>query len=229
MTTQRSTAGLAGGAEAARVKPHPVKPAQAKAVWYVLGRPSIRKLADWFKAAGMPVSRQTIGKWKRGGWPGVSVTDFEIQVGAALVHVARVAGAQSRDARPSKTEDVELNAEAKGAQLMCAPQHSLSNADLAEQALLAAIDCVSAVLDSIGEIASGARRGGAAVGAETRAALLLEEADAIAELISAASATATMTIEGFGMLAAMRAEEAAAEAALLRPIPPGHRTAPRAR
>jgi hypothetical protein len=61
---------LAGWQGAATVRSRTrVTPAEAQAVWESLDDPSTRKVADWFGAAGRPIHRHTVARWKRAGWP----------------------------------------------------------------------------------------------------------------------------------------------------------------
>ncbi len=45
-----------------------VTPAEAKAVWESLDRPSTRKVAQVLTARGWPVSFQTVAIWRKAGW-----------------------------------------------------------------------------------------------------------------------------------------------------------------
>src|SRR4051812_45900075 len=111
----------AGGAKRARMKANQVTPAEAKAVWHLLGKPSTRKVAEWFKTTGRPVRYETIGDWQQAGWPGVSVTDFARAAGVAMASVVRIASAQNGDKGLTKTEMGESNGEARGAKMTYAP------------------------------------------------------------------------------------------------------------
>ena len=46
-----------------------VTPAEAKAVWNAMERPSSHKVAAAFTAAGRKVSYATISRWRKAGWP----------------------------------------------------------------------------------------------------------------------------------------------------------------
>jgi hypothetical protein len=71
MTTPQSAAPTGGGvldiSASARVTA-----AEAQRVWQSLDDPSIRKVADWFRAAGRPVSCRTLTRWMRADWQGAA-------------------------------------------------------------------------------------------------------------------------------------------------------------
>lgn len=48
--------------------PKPVSPAEAKEVWDALPRPSARKVAEKFAAAGRKISHKTVNQWRNAGW-----------------------------------------------------------------------------------------------------------------------------------------------------------------
>ena len=56
MTKPQQTDGQAGGAEGIRANTNPVTPGEAKALWHMMEKPTSRKVANWFTAAGRPVS-----------------------------------------------------------------------------------------------------------------------------------------------------------------------------
>jgi hypothetical protein len=213
MTTQHS--GHAGGAADARMNPNPVMPAEAKAVWHVLGRPGSREVAEWFKAAGRPVRHQTVSNWKREGWPGVSDTDFVKAVGAAMANVAWVA-ALSSDAPRTKTAVHESNAEAMDAPKTCEPSHHGANAELAEHALRIAIVGAKSVWESILYMALIVPDAAAASDKDVCRLLQLGPPERIAKLMTAASATIITAVEGLRQLGVLRVEEAAAVPGLTR-------------
>jgi hypothetical protein len=43
-------------------------PAQAQIIWASLSRPSVRRVATKMRQAGIPISHQTIHRWRRKGW-----------------------------------------------------------------------------------------------------------------------------------------------------------------
>jgi hypothetical protein len=49
-----------------------VTPAEAKAVWESLGKPSSRKVSQLLAAHGRVVSSQTVARWRSAGWPVVA-------------------------------------------------------------------------------------------------------------------------------------------------------------
>jgi hypothetical protein len=49
-----------------------VTPAEAKAVWESLGKPSSRKVSLLLAAHGRMVSSQTVARWRSAGWPSVA-------------------------------------------------------------------------------------------------------------------------------------------------------------
>ena len=67
MTKPQQTDGQAGGAEGIRANTNPVTPGEAKALWHMMEKPTSRRVADWFTAAGRPVSYETVYQWKRAG------------------------------------------------------------------------------------------------------------------------------------------------------------------
>jgi hypothetical protein len=220
MTTQHSTTGQAGGAAAARVNPNPLTPADAKPAWDILDETASRAVADWFTARGRPVSSETILQWKRAGWTDTSAVDTAKAAGVARANIARAAAAPNGDAQPTKTEAMEP----KCAQTAYASPECRGNADLAEQALLEAISCATAVCERISEIAAAVPSVRAAADADARPDLLLEEPENIAKLMRAASATINTAVEGLRQLDVLRTGEAAAAPTLLGAIASGCRT-----
>ncbi|MEN3380784.1 MAG: hypothetical protein V7608_828 [Hyphomicrobiales bacterium] len=207
MTKLQHADGQAGGAEGARANPNPVTPAEAKAIWEILEEPVSRSVADWFTARGRPVSHETIWQWKRAGWPDSSAADIAKAAGAVRANTEMAAAALNGDAGANKAAVIEPNLNTKAVREMSAPPDQRSNADRAEEALLAALACATAVFESIRNIALGVPSVHAAGAADERPVLLLEEPDNIAEMMETASEAINTAVAGFGLLAALRAEQ----------------------
>jgi hypothetical protein len=114
----------------------PVTQEEAKMVWDSLEKPSPRKVAEKFDAAGRPVDCGTIAQWEREGWPGTSVAE-----------VAQPA--------PKKTEPEKAEPE-KAEPKKAAPPGRRSNAQRAEDVLLKTITVAESVWDSIHDVATAA-------------------------------------------------------------------------
>jgi hypothetical protein len=208
----------ARGARPARMNPSPVTPAEAKAVWHILAKPSTRKVADWFSAAGRPVRHKTIWKWQRAGWPGTSAADIAQAAEAALANIDRVA-ALSGDVGAAATDVGEPDAEAKAAQGRNEPPDDLSIMELAEESLRAVFISVRSVSRRIHNIATAVPCGCAAAGNARPDPLATP--DGIAKMMMAASAAANTAIGGMRQLGALRADEAAAVPGTQTVYPPG--------
>jgi hypothetical protein len=189
----------------ARVIANRVTPAEAKQVWHILAKPSTRKVADWFRAAGRPVRHKTIWKWQRAGWPDASSADIAQAAAAALANIDRFAPALRSDVVSAMADVVEPNAGAKGA-----PPDGRGNAELAEEGLREVLAAAMSVCKGIRDIMSDVPSGGTAAGTDARP-LLLGGPDGIAKLMMAASAAVNVAVYGFRQLYVLRAEAAAAE------------------
>jgi hypothetical protein len=168
----------------------PVTQEEAKMVWDSLEKPSPRKVAEKFDAAGRPVDCGTIAQWEREGWPGTSVAE-----------VAQPA--------PKKTEPEKAEPE-KAEPKKAAPPGRRSNAQRAEDVLLKTITVAESVWDSIHDVATAALSDGAAAAEDARPVPLLKAADSIAKLMKASSEAANMAIEGLQRIPALRVDDAAA-------------------
>jgi hypothetical protein len=180
----------------------PITPAEAKAVWHMLEKPSSRKVADWFHTAGRPVSHQTIWEWKRAGWPGTSAAGIAKAAGAALAKIDGAVATLGGDLGSAMA--VVPNA-AKAAQKKSEPNGR--KAERAEEALFAAITGAMTMWERIRDIASAVP---SEADADARPVLLLGAPDGIAKLMMASSAAINMAIEGLRQLLVLQAEETAA-------------------
>jgi len=186
-----------------------ITPAEAKIVWHTLGNSSARSVADWFKAAGRPISHSTIWEWKRAGWPGTSAADIVEGAAAALASIDRVASVLSGDGR-STTADIA----AAGAR----SPDTRSLAERAEDGLCTVIACAMTVLK---DIATAQPEGDDAVVKGTPPKRQPEEADDLAKRMMAAVAAINMAIAGGRQLVALRIDEAAAMPGAQTLYPPG--------
>lgn len=220
MPTLHDTEVSASLAKGPRMKPTSVTPAEAKEVWDMLAKPSSRKVADWFRAAGRPVGHHSICKWKLAGWPGASAADVAKAAATALANIERVVSGASVAVRQTMADVVEPDATATAVQEACEPADGRGNAECAEAALRETLACATSVLKGIRHIAAAAPKGDAAR-PDARPALLLGEPDGIAKLIMAASTAINTAVDGFRHLSRLRAEEAAAVPGTQTVYPPG--------
>jgi hypothetical protein len=187
-----------------------ITPAEAKTVWHMLDKPSSRKVADWFNAAGRPVSHQTIWEWKRAGWPGTLAADAAQAAGAALAKIdgaaATLGGVRSAIVAPNAARAAQNKSEPNG-----------RKAERAEEALFAAITGAMTMWERIRDIASAVP----SEADDARPILLLGAPDGIAKLMMASSAAINMSIEGFRQLLVLHAEETAPPPGTQTVYPPG--------
>jgi hypothetical protein len=199
-------------ARGARMIANRVTPAEAKHVWHILAKPSTRKVAAWFRAAGRPVRHKTIWKWQRAGWPGTSAADIANAAGAALANIASLAPALSRNGPATTAGAAAPNAAAKAAQEM----DGRGNAELAEEGLREVLAAAVAVCRGIRDIMTGDPSDGT-----DALPLLLGGPDGIAQLLLAASGAINVAVGGFRQLGVLRAEAAAAVPRTQTVYPPG--------
>jgi hypothetical protein len=222
MKTLHSTARQAGGVEDARVKTNPVMPGEAKGVWYMMEKPTSRKVADWFTARGRPVSSEAILQWKRAGWPGTSIADVMKGAAAALANIIKVAPTLTGDIQAILAGALEPKVKAKSVQTSYAPSDRVGNMELAEAALRSVLVAATAVSERIRDIAVAVPTIRAPGDTDERLPPLLEDADSIAELMLAANTAIDAAVDGFCELAVLRAENAAAMPGPTGPRPSRH-------
>jgi hypothetical protein len=189
------------------MKAKPVTPAEAKALWHSLQKPSDAKVAARFKAAGRPISKPTIGRWRRAHWARVSIEGIAEDAAAALATMDSAAPALTGDVKSTLDDILKARAAAVKRNRKRARPDTRSNVDRAEAGLRTAIAGATTVWEVIHEIAAAARGGTAASDAPSM--LLLGAPDALAKLMMAASAAINMGTQGIGQISAFRAEQAA--------------------
>jgi len=188
--------------------------AEAKEVWDGLEKPSLRKVANKFAAAGRPVHHKTIWKWMQDGWVVKEPVDLAQAAAAALAKIDNAVPALTGDVKSTTADIVESN---KGQ----SPDRR-SYAERAEAALLEALTGATAVWARIRRIAAAQPEKDGAAGQDAPPMLLHSAPEGLAKLMMAASAAINLAIEGGGQLAASRAEEAAAVPGTQTVYPPGH-------
>jgi hypothetical protein len=188
--------------------------AEAKQVWDSLERPSIRKVADKFAAAGRPVHHKTIWKWKRAGWPGTTADEIEKAAFAAIAIIDNAAPALTGNVQSTTADIVAAAEEAKAAEAggegtKPAPPDTRSNMERAEDALREALTVATIVWTSIREsVNEKPKRDGASK-------------EGNAKMITAASTAINMAIDGMQKLFVLQAEMAAAMPGAQTVYPPG--------
>jgi hypothetical protein len=219
-------------------------PAEAKAVWDSLDKPSARKVAAKFQAAGRPVSFKTVALWKREGWPGATaetiIADAAKAVEAINVALPAITGDVAskledvaNPAKPDPESTVTSTAPAQTvtvpAPITSSPQShneplssdDRSNAERAEDALLAAITGATTVWNSITQIAVAKPPDGQAVDKDSPPLVLLMAPEGVAKLMKASSEAINMAIEGMKQIPLLRMEAAAAVPGTQTVYPPG--------
>jgi hypothetical protein len=80
----------------------PANPALARKVWDSMARPSSRAVARRLRHAGMPVSHQTINRWRHSEWRSIEGSEHPLEIARRLLD----------DVAPLLTGDPLSNAEA---------------------------------------------------------------------------------------------------------------------
>ena len=205
--------------------------AEAKAVWESLDKPSSRKVAARFRAAGRPVGDRTIARWKQDEWTGTTAANIAKAADAAVATMDSSVPALTGDARSTTADIVAATAaEASAAEASAAeasaqqnavktaaPPDTRSNVQRAEDALRTAISGAVAVWERIHATATAQPKKNAA-GED----VMSMPPERTAKLMTAASAAIGMAIDGFRKVSFLKAEEAAEVPGAQTVYPPGH-------
>jgi hypothetical protein len=210
MPTLHQTEADGRATETVRQDANRVTPAEAKQVWLMLGKPSGRVVADWFKGAGRHVNPATIWKWQQAGWPGSSAADITQAAATALVDIGSLACAVRGDDPSTSADTAQPNAEGRAVQQTDAPPDSLSDAEVAGKMVRATATGATLTWDCLSDLVISVRNGGARAETDARALMLLGGSAGVSRLMMAASAGVSTAVDGFRQLAVLRAEEAAA-------------------
>jgi hypothetical protein len=196
----------------------PVTPAEAKAVWDSLKEPSARKVSDKFAAAGRKISFRTVNKWRNGGWGAKSAKQLEASASKAVEKINVALPAITGDVT-SRLEDVanpattaSEAAPASGVSPIPAPPplpDDRTSAELAEDALLAAITGATTVWRAITDLATMKAPAGAP-DEDTPPIMLMAAPEGMAKLMKASSEAISRAIEDYKQIPLLRAESAAA-------------------